>query len=430
MKWRRVLALISLIPALIITAPPAHAGLYSFSTHTFTPCSATGTTGPTLAQCQTAYGTSWSTNASYYTVTAGIQYWTAPYTGVYQVTAAGAVGVGAAKVAGRGAIIRANVSLTQGAIYKIVVGQAGTNGSGGSGGGGGGTFLTTSTNTPIIIAGGGGGALGGTLSNAALATGQTTTSGANSSDNYGSGGTNGGGGYGATGGWGGGGGGLSSNGTNGANCVNSLGYGFINGATGGSTCSSAYGGFGGGAGTHGNTGGGGGGGGYSGGGGSGQGSNAHAGGGGSFIIAGATLIATSNGSYAGSSAGITNLNAYNGTYGSTTLTPGYLTITAQLDPVSVTVTPTSGGFERTVRTPFQLTATLSDAGGRVTFYQQGKKIAGCIQILTATTTATCTWSPTVKGSIAITATVSPTSSAIGLPSNSAVFYVGRRTTTR
>lgn len=434
----RVLALVSFIPALIITAPPAHAGLYSFTTHTFTPCTATGKAGPTLAQCQSAYGTSWSSNSSYYTVTNGIQYWTAPTTAQYQITAAGAVGAGGNKTEGLGAIIRATVTLTQGTTYKILVGQAGINGNNlatnTSGGGGGGTFLTTSTNTPIIVAGGGAGSHTLNVSSATTANGQTTTSGAAASDGSGVGGTNGGGGTGSNLGWGSGGGGLTGDGTKSVSCTAtaSQGIAFTNGGAGGTSCVSynAHGGFGGGGATHGYSGGGGGGGGYSGGGGSNQSGTANGGGGGSFVMAGATNIATSNGSYAGSTSGITNLGLYNGTYLASTYAAGYLTIEILLDPVSVTVAPTTGGYERSYRTSFQLTATLSAAGGTVTFYQQGKRIAGCIKVVTATSTATCSWSPTVKGSITITATVSPTTGAVGLPSNKAVFLIGKRSTTR
>jgi hypothetical protein len=44
------------------------------------------------------------------------------------------------------------------------------------------------------------------------------------------------------------------------------------------------------------------------------------------VVAGATDIATSNGSYAGSSSGITNLAQYNGSFNSSTYANGYLTI--------------------------------------------------------------------------------------------------------
>lgn len=429
--WRYTLIVSVVFLGMLAPSSADAAPLYPFTSFTFTNCTATGRNGPTLANCQSSYSSaSWASNASYFSVTSGIQYWTAPVSAQYQILAAGAVGVGAGKVAGRGARIQATVNLTQGTTYKILIGQAGTNGSGGAGGGGGGTFLTDASNNAILIAGGGAGALGGTLSNAGRADAQTTTSGSASSDNTGSAGTAGGGGGGSSSGWGSGGGGLTGNGTSGVNCTSSNGIAFTGGGTGGSTCASAPGGFGGGGGTHGNTGGGGGGGGYSGGGGSDQGSNANGGGGGSFVSAGALSIGTSNGSYNGNSAGITNLNAYNGTFGSATLSPGFLTITTLLEPVSVSISSANGSPVATYRTVFQIVATLSTSGGKVTFYANNKIIPTCKKLYTPTTTVTCNWSPSAKIVTTITAVVIPDNGANFNATPGAQFLVNRRTTIR
>lgn len=425
---KRAPLLVVLISLLSLLSPVAAeaAPLYAFSSHTFTNCGATGRSGPTLNQCKTAYATApWSANSSYLNLSGGIESWTAPSTGLYQITAAGAVGVGAAIVRGRGAIIQATVTLTKGSVYRILVGQAGSNGSGGSGGGGGGTFFTDAANNPIVVAGGGGGATNDIGTNNTL-NGQTTTSGATNSDSSALGGTNGGGGNSST--YTGGGAGFTGNGTQPSSGSGYAGYAlsFINGGTGGPTSNTAFGGFGGGGGTHGNTGGGGGGGGYSGGAGGPNYTGPHnGGGGGSFVIAGATNIATSNGAYDGSSVGITNLNQYNGTYGSASIAHGYLTIT-NLNSISVQVSSVSGGNIASFRTQFQIRATLSEAGGKVTFYQQGKVIGNCKQITTATTTATCNWLPSVKGSIYITAAVLPNSDTMGSTSPPVTFLVGRR----
>lgn len=424
----RFFVLISISIVGIINPPLSQAAdLYAFNSFTFTNCSTTGQSGPTT--CSSAYSSAaWAGNSSYFSISSGIQRWTAPHTGQYQILAAGAVGVGANAVAGRGAKIQATVTLTQGVSYKILIGQAGANGGGGSGGGGGGTFFADNLNNPIVVAGGGGGALGATLGNASRADGQTTTSGSISSDNTGAAGTNGGGGGGSSG-YGGGGGGMTGNGSNAASCSPTLGYSFTNGGTGGGTCSSATGGFGGGAGTHGNTGGGGGGGGYSGGGGSTQGTNANAGGGGSFVTAGATNIATSNGSYAGSTSGISNLNSYNGTAGNSTLSPGFLTITV-MDPVTVTISSGNGSSTATYRTVFQILATLSSPGGKVSFYAQNKIIPNCRKLYTATTTVTCNWTPSVKSQTSITVIAYPDSGAPFSPGGSTSFAVIKRVGTR
>ena len=341
---RHLLTVLLLLSSNLLFIEPAQASLYAFTSHTFTNCSATGRTGPALAACQGAYSTTWDENNSYFTVTGGIQSWVAPETANYIITAAGATGVAYTKVKSVGAVVRAKISLTQGSAYKILIGQSGSTAGCLSGGGGGGTFFSTSSNSPLIVAGGGGGALDTGVPSTNSANGQTTTSGGSASDGSGAGGSSGSGGNGSSSGWGSGGGGFTGNGGNSAQGSSTGGSSFTNGGTGGNSTSgySAFGGFGGGGGTHGCSGGGGGGGGYSGGGGSTQ-NNATSigGGGGSFIVSGATNIATSNGSYAGSSSGITNLNQYNGTFNSSQSTHGYLTIEMEVAPDTTAPTFTS-----------------------------------------------------------------------------------------
>ena len=338
---RHLLTALLLLSSNLLFIEPAQAALYDFTSHTFTNCSTTGISGPSEASCRSAYSTTWDGNNSYFTVTSGIQSWVAPETANYIITAAGATGVAYTKVKSVGAVVRAKISLTQGSAYKILIGQSGSTAGCMSGGGGGGTFFSTSSNSPLIVAGGGGGAHDTGVPSTNSANGQTTTSGGSASDGSGAGGSSGSGGNGSSSGYGSGGGGFTGNGGNSAQGSSTGGSSFTNGGTGGNSTSgySAFGGFGGGGGTHGCSGGGGGGGGYSGGGGSTQ-NNATSigGGGGSFIVSGATNIATSNGSYAGSSSGITNLNQYNGTFNSATYSPGYLTI--EIEAVPDTTAPT------------------------------------------------------------------------------------------
>ena len=338
---KHLLTALLLLSSNLLFIDPAQANLYAFTSHTFTNCSATGTNGPIQTSCRTAYSTTWDDNNSYFTVTGGIQSWVAPETANYIITAAGATGIAYTKVKSVGAVVRAKISLTQGSTYKILIGQSGSSAGCMSGGGGGGTFFSTSSNSPLIVAGGGGGAHDTGVPSTNSANGQTTTSGGSASDGSGAGGSSGNGGNGSSSGWGSGGGGFTGNGGNSANGSSTGGSSFTNGGTGGNSTSGyfAYGGFGGGGGTHGCSGGGGGGGGYSGGGGSTQNSGVSiGGGGGSFIVSGATNIATSNGSYAGSSSGITNLNQYNGTFNSATYSHGYLTI--EIEAVPDTTAPT------------------------------------------------------------------------------------------
>ena len=65
----------------------AGSGLYSFSSHTFTNCGATGINGPTLANCKSSYDVSWEDNTDFFNVqTQGIQEWTVPADGDYRIT--------------------------------------------------------------------------------------------------------------------------------------------------------------------------------------------------------------------------------------------------------------------------------------------------------------------------------------------------------
>tara|TARA_B100001142_G_scaffold103055_1_gene105117 strand:- start:548 stop:4528 length:3981 start_codon:yes stop_codon:yes gene_type:complete len=147
--------------------------LYNFSSHTFTNCGATGRTGPTLANCTSTYSsTSWASNTDYFNMTTqGIQEWTVPKNGTYNIIAKGGKGGhggSSTKAGGYGAQIEGDFDLEKGQIIKILVGQKGqefgdglsTTGSAG-GAGGGGTFVLkspyNSASSVLIIAGGGGG---------------------------------------------------------------------------------------------------------------------------------------------------------------------------------------------------------------------------------------------------------------------------------
>jgi hypothetical protein len=148
-------------------APPA-GPLYSFSSFTFTNAGITGRLGPTLADCTSSYNTTtfpWLTDTNFFNVvTQGYQLWTVPDTGLYDITAVGAVGgIGPSPsgAAGRGAQMKSTFTLTKGDKLQIIVGQAGS-GTGGNtcgqdGGGGGGSFVFTSGGTILLAAGGGGG---------------------------------------------------------------------------------------------------------------------------------------------------------------------------------------------------------------------------------------------------------------------------------
>ena len=125
----------------------------------FESCAATGYTGPTQAQCDTAYsGTSLDGDVTVDSATQGIQEWEVPTTGDYIIEAWGAQGYAGdpGRSGGLGAYATGTFSLTAGEVLYIVVGQKGTGGVN-SGGGGGGSFVVDSGGSPLVVAGGGGG---------------------------------------------------------------------------------------------------------------------------------------------------------------------------------------------------------------------------------------------------------------------------------
>ena len=140
--------------------------LYSFTSFTFTSAGVNGYQGPTLAQCQSAYSGAVFLSSNF-SVSGGIQQWTAPSTGIYEIELRGASGGGNTTGTyypadpGQGALIITRVTLTKGTVYNIVVGQTptGTVSKNGSAGGGGTWIYTGSIGGSglVAVAGGGGG---------------------------------------------------------------------------------------------------------------------------------------------------------------------------------------------------------------------------------------------------------------------------------
>ncbi len=227
--------------------------LYSFSTHTFTPCSQTGRDGPGLTLCRISYNTGWDENGNYFDMsTDGIQLWTVPETGIYEIGVAGAGGGSGnnyTSYPGRGAYLYGEFELEKGDVLQILAGQKGQTVNY-CGGGGGGTFVVSEAGDPMIVAGGGGGnyreydyrstsdASTGTNGQSATCPGGSSGSGASSCD----------------GAYAGGGGGFYSDGGDGYGSSTG-GLSFLTGAQGGqcdATCGSnaGAGGFGGGGGVY------------------------------------------------------------------------------------------------------------------------------------------------------------------------------------
>jgi hypothetical protein len=73
----------------------------------------------------------------------------------------------------------------------------------------------------------------------------------------------------------------------------------------------------------------------------------------------------------------------------------------------------------------------TSTAGKVTFWANGKRIGGCINLLTVSLVATCSWKPAIQGAVQIIATIKPNLETY-LAGTSPVFWtsVVRRTTTR
>ena len=371
---------------------PAKGALFSFSTHTFTSCSATGNSGPAQSACRSAYSTTWDESDANFTVVNGVQKWTVPASGTYRIKAIGSVGGGyAGGNYGYGASIQGELVLNQGEVLSIVVGQQGL-GLGGSyaQGGGGGSFVVRGSNTPLVIAGGGGsmssggGDAGSARTARACGDASLTTSGmagcyysSTPSDGFGAAGTNGSAGGAISSPW---------NGYPGSGFLADASVGaaksWANGMLGGNLTTYGVGGFGGGgsAGMYGGSGGGG----YSGGGASSR--HSHGGGGGSY------------------NAGINKVEVVNNS-----ISAGSVVITLIAIAISDTTTTLSIPNSLTFRSSATLTATTS-VSGRVTSFANGKRIGGCISIPTvgdSQITATCNFKPTARTALTFSAQLVP-----------------------
>ena len=181
---------------LVQLSTTAHAA----TTYSFTSAGATGANGPTQTQVNTSYsGTSLAGRVTI--STQGIQRFTVPSAGRYQIELAGAKGGNSSVTGGSGARFTTNaITLTAGEVIRIGVGQVGiiTNDGTGSGGGGASWVYRESNTTLLAIAGGGGGGgISGITNTNATAQNDSSGSGRGGSDSGGTtanGGTSGNGG--------------------------------------------------------------------------------------------------------------------------------------------------------------------------------------------------------------------------------------------
>jgi hypothetical protein len=187
MRRAGVIALVVLASTLTFPNYASASPVYSF-----TNAAATGNTGPTQSQVNTAYTS--TTLASSVTInTQGIQEWVVPFAGSYEFKVVGAHGAastqGSNTRGGRSAVVTATKILASGTRLFIVVGQAGS-ANAQHGGGGGASFVRIGTgtdNSNLIVAGGGGGTRQDASANGGDAS--LTTSGKSPGSGYSSGST-------------------------------------------------------------------------------------------------------------------------------------------------------------------------------------------------------------------------------------------------
>ena len=92
---------------------------------TFTAAGKSGRIGPTLAECRNYYGTSssswWNNSNNYLNMTeTGVQQWTVPATGIYEITAKGASGGHGGGTSGTGAQVAKFVGDSDGLLIQNV----------------------------------------------------------------------------------------------------------------------------------------------------------------------------------------------------------------------------------------------------------------------------------------------------------------------
>ena len=393
--------------------------------YSFNAASATGKNGPTQAQVNTAYtGTNLAGLVT--TTSSGIQKFAVPTTGDYTFEIAGAKGGNNNNyVGGSGAIFSTNtISLTQGEVLQIGVGQIGVITSDGTGAGGGGAswVYRESSSTLLAIAAGGGGA--GAFATGANSTAQNSSSGSGqggyaNTTQQANGGTSGNGGINTTNICGLGGAGWLGNGTASASCARagsaaaiSINSTAIGGTPDSNSGANAVGGFGGAGAGAGSCGYGGGGGGYSGGGGGSYaaGCGGSGGAGGSYSNIGFNWIGTN------AAVGYVKIN-------------NVTVITANFNSYSLAGSATSASF----RTSVTINASV-DVSSKVTFKAGNVVISGCKNVLAtgsgSTFTASCLWKPSKRGNVVLTAMATPSAggnSGTAIPINvTVVNRVGSR----
>jgi hypothetical protein len=126
----------------------------------------------------------------------------------------------------------------------------------------------------------------------------------------------------------------------------------------------------------------------------------------------------------------THNNYAGGKGGSGIVVLSYLTF---IGDTTITLQLAAGGSSAVYRTASTIEALVGTAG-KVTFYQFGKVIAGCKNRSTTGSSpnikATCSWKPSSRGSVKITAKINPTSASYAITNSQAFGVVVSSRTTR
>lgn len=120
------------------------------------------------------------------------------------------------------------------------------------------------------------------------------------------------------------------------------------------------------------------------------------------------------------------------------LTPtsgNYETSTASItltivDGVSTITISLAGGVTQAPKGQVIVITAAIDRAGKVTFYADGKRISGCINLNATVGNKTCSWKPAVQKQVNLSATLNPTSSVYKSSSASMIVAVVRRTGNR
>ena len=112
-----------------------------------------------------------------------------------------------------------------------------------------------------------------------------------------------------------------------------------------------------------------------------------------------------------------------------TSTTTTLSITVVNGVSSITLTLSGGVAQASKGQQINIIAAI-DQAGKISFYADGKRIAGCFNISAVAGNRSCTWKPTVQKQVNLSATLKPTNNVFNNSSATLTVWVVRRSGTR